>query len=348
MALLRRRTTLLGLAATASAGLSLPAIAQKKPMIASTQLGWLRNGEFAPLMVAEGKGFFEQEGISHKILDGGPGKNPVPIVAVGQAQFGLATSGLHLIAARTARDAVDVQAVGTLYQTAPGAYLKLGLPSDPDPTPKDMEGKIVGTQAGSEYFISAIARKNGVDESKIKIAIVQGTADPLLIGRVDFYSGWVTNQAYQIEQEAAKPDASPLIKGKTWKALRMADWGLPAYSDTIFCTSAFAKENPDLVRGYMRAVAKGVAFILSNPDEALQIVAKFPSQIETPEKLAWRWRVQNPLFSSPATKAHGPLWMEASTWNEMGHFFFDAGQVPRFVPAEEVMTTAYLPTQAAG
>ncbi len=345
MAPLRRRTALAG---AASLTLARPALAQKAPMQAATQLGWLRNGEFAPLMVAEAKGFFTEEGIAHRILDGGPGKNPIPIVAVGQAQFGLATSGLHLIAARTARDPVDVLAVGTLYQTAPSAFLTLADPSAPDPTPKDMEGKIVGTQAGSEYFISALARKNGVDESKIKVVIVQGTADPLLVGRIDFYSGWVTNQAYQIEQETAKPDAPAAIRGKTWKALRFAQWGLPAYSDTIFCTAQTVKENPDLVRGYLRAVSRAVAFILAEPDAALQLVAGFPNQIETPAKLAWRWKVQNPLFTSPATQKNGPLWMEPATWDEMGHFFHDAGQVPRFVPAAEIMTDAFLPKQAAG
>jgi NitT/TauT family transport system substrate-binding protein len=39
-------------------------------------------------MLAEAKGYFKEEGLDHKIVDGGPGKNPIPIVAVGQAQFG--------------------------------------------------------------------------------------------------------------------------------------------------------------------------------------------------------------------------------------------------------------------
>ena len=40
------------------------------------------------------QGFFKEQGIDHKIVDGGPGKNPIPIVAVGQAHFGLATNGM--------------------------------------------------------------------------------------------------------------------------------------------------------------------------------------------------------------------------------------------------------------
>jgi ABC-type nitrate/sulfonate/bicarbonate transport system substrate-binding protein len=35
-------------------------------MTAVTQLGWLRIGEYAPIMVAEAKGFFKDEGIDHK------------------------------------------------------------------------------------------------------------------------------------------------------------------------------------------------------------------------------------------------------------------------------------------
>ena len=43
----------------AVAGLSaFGAVAQ--PMTAVTQLGWLRNGEYAPIMMAEAKGYFDR------------------------------------------------------------------------------------------------------------------------------------------------------------------------------------------------------------------------------------------------------------------------------------------------
>lgn len=95
-------------------------------------------------------------------------------------------------------------------------------------------------------------------------------------------------------------------------------------------------------------MGRAIAFIQASPDEALKLVAAFPGQIETAEKLAWRWRVQNPLFASAETVKNGPLWMTPELWNNMGHFFHDAQQVPRFVPAGEIMTTAFLPKPAAG
>src|SRR5258707_15404861 len=113
--------------------------AAAQQMTAVTQLGWLRNGEYAPIMMAEAKGFFKDEGIDHKIVDGGPGKNPIPIVAVGQAQFGLATNGMTVVTARLAQDPVGVVAGGRLFHRAPSSYLTITAPHPPPAQAKDME-----------------------------------------------------------------------------------------------------------------------------------------------------------------------------------------------------------------
>ena len=82
-------------------------------------------------------------------------------------------------------------------------------------------------QADGDFFLQAFAKRNNVDLSKVKVEIVQANAEPLLVGKVDFFTGWITNQTYQIEQEIAKPDAPPNLKGKAWKAMRYADYGVP-------------------------------------------------------------------------------------------------------------------------
>jgi NitT/TauT family transport system substrate-binding protein len=307
-----------------------------------TQLGWLRIGEYAPILLAEAKGYFKEEGIDHKTVDGGPGKNPIPLVAVGQAQFGLATNGMALVTARLAKDPVDVVAIGTLFQTSPAAYISLGEPDAPSPKPKDLEGKTLGLQANTEFTFRAFAHKNDVDPTKVKLATVQGTAEPLMVGQVDFFLGWIINQTYQIEQEAAKPDAPPALKGKTWKAMRFADYGVPLYVDVIFASADTVKNKPELVRHYLRAVQKGMQFAIDHPDEAVEILAKFPGQTEDAKKLAWRFKMQNQLFQSADSKAHGLLWMNPATWEQMIAFLKEGDQIPQTIPASEVMTDAYV------
>ena len=330
----------LSLLAAAAATVS-TSTAYAQQMSAVTQLGWLRNGEYAPIMLADAKGFFKEEGIDHKIVDGGPGKNPIPIVAVGQAQFGLATNGMALVTARLAKDPVDVVAVGTLFQQAPTAYLSIAAPGAPPSKPKDMEGKIVGTQAGTEFLFRAFARKNGLDESKIKVVTAQATVEPLMVGKMDYFLAWVVNQTYQIEQEAAKPDAPASIKGKTWQALRLSDLGIPAYTDVIFTSSEMLKKNPELVKHYLAAVQKGMQYCIDHPDEAVEILAKFPGQVEDAKKLAWRFKIQNALYQSDYSKKNGPLTMDPAVWNAMIGFLKDGEQIPKVIPASEVMTNDY-------
>lgn len=316
--------------------------ADAQQMTAVTQLGWLRIGEYAPILVAEAKGFFKDEGIDHKTVDGGPGKNPIPIVAVGQAQFGVATNGMFLVTARLAKDPVDVVAVGTLFQQPPTSYITIAAPDAPAPKPKDMEGKTVGIQAGTEFMFRAFAKKNGVDESKVTLTTVQGTAEPLMVGKIDFFLGWVVNQTYQIEQEAMKPDAPPAVKGKTWKALRMSEWGIPAYADVIFTSGDTLKKNPELVRRYMRAVSKGMQFTIDHPDEAAEILAKFPGQIEDAKKLTWRFKLQNALFQSEDSRKNGLLWMNPAIWDQMIGYLKDGGQIDKTIPASEIMTDDFI------
>jgi len=315
--------------------------AHAQQMTAVTQLGWLRNGEYAPVMIAEAKGYFKEEGIDHKIVDGGPGKNPIPIVAVGQAQFGLATNGMALVTARLAKDPVDVVAVGTLFQQAPTAYLTLTAPGAAKPTPKDMEGKTLGTQAGTEFMFRAFAKKNGIDESKVKVVTAQATVEPLMVGKMDYFLGWVVNQTYQIEQEAAKPDAPDTVKGKTWQALRLADLGIPTYTDVIFASGDTLKKNPELVKRYLRAMQKAMQFTIDHPDESVEILTKFPGQVEDARKLAWRFKIQNALFQSDYSRKNGPLTMDPDVWASMITFLKDGEQIPRTIPPAEVMTNEY-------
>ena len=317
--------------------------AAAQQMTAVTQLGWLRNGEYAPIVIADAKGYFKEEGIDHKIVDGGPGKNPIPIVAVGQAQFGVATNGMFLVSARLAKDPVDGVAIGTLFQQAPTSYITITDPGAPQPKPKDMEGKTVGVQAGTEFMFHAFAKKNGIDESKVKLVTAQATAEPLMVGKMDFFLAWIVNQTYQIEQEAAKADAPATVKGKTWRALRMSEWGIGSYTDVIFASSDTLKKNPELVRRYLKAVRRGMQYVIDHPEESAEFLAKVPGQVEDQKKLAWRFKLQNPLFQSEDSKKNGLLWMNPAIWDQMIGFLKDGEQIAKVIPASEVMTNEYLP-----
>jgi NitT/TauT family transport system substrate-binding protein len=97
------------------------------------------------------------------------------------------------------------------------------------------------------------------------------------------------------------------------------------------------------VKRYVRALARGMQYILDHPEETVQLVASFPEQVEKADKLAWRWKIQNPLFTSEDTKKNGLLWMNPAVWDEMMAFYKEYEQIPRVIPADEMMTNAFNP-----
>ena len=338
----RLSTLLLAMPMALTMGLAVPATAraQAKPEEVKVALYWLRNGEYSAFMVADKKGYFAEEGLAVTLVDGGPSRNPVPAVGAAQADFGLAPSS-EIFRARLATAPVDIVALGAVTQVLPLAYIKLANPGDPDPTPKDLEGKTVGIQATGAFFLDALARRNGVDMSKVKTEIVLANAEPLMLGKVDYFAGFTTNQTYQIEQEAAKPNALPHVKGKTWKAIPFHQYAVPMPTNVIFATRKTIKERPETVRKFLRAVAKGMKFEHENVAEAVKLVDAYPGQLERAEKLSWRMKMQHPLEVNDGTRANGLLWTDPKVWADAMAFYKEAGEIPSVLPVAEVMTNAF-------
>lgn len=305
-------------------------------------LPWFRNGQYSAVMAADKMGFFEEEGLAIELIDGGPGKNVILTVGTGQAEFGI-TFSPSVASARGAETPVDVVAIGAIMQESPYGWITLVNPGDPDPKPEDLLGKRVGIQSDGEMFIAALMDKYDLDLSKVNLSTIQSGTEPLLVGQVDFASGWVNDVPYLIELEAAKPDAPENIRGKEWKAIKLNDFALKNYNNVVITTGDTIRDNPELVRKFMKALARGMEYMAAEPEKVTEIAVAYPGQIEEEGKIGWRMPIDNQLQQSDKTKEHGFLWMEPSIWENMMEFYVEAGRMPRAVPVEEVMTNEFNP-----
>ena len=55
----------------------------------------------------------------------------------------------------------------------------------------------------------------------------------------------------------------------------------------------------------------------------------------------WRFKIQNPLYQSENSRKNGPLTMDPAVWTSMITFLKEGDQIPRTIPASEVMTNEY-------
>ncbi|NGP18795.1 ABC transporter substrate-binding protein [Devosia aurantiaca] len=226
----------------------MPAFAQDLTPV-TLRLAWIAGGVDAPIFVADAKGYFEEAGLDVEIVDGNGSTGTIQ--AVGNGDFDIGIAGLGVLAqARQQTGADTMIAVAGLVQKDPTSIISLegsGITS-----PKDLEGKRLGTDAGNleDGMIRAFAAANDVDFDSIEIVVINGGADrvALLNGDVDFINGWANPDGDKVA--AISPIEPPLL---------FADYGVNILGSSVIVRKDYLAENADVVRGFLAALQKGEA-----------------------------------------------------------------------------------------
>jgi NitT/TauT family transport system substrate-binding protein len=261
------RTGTLKLAFAAGAiflGANLSASAQTAVKFA---LDWKFEGPSAPYFVAIDKGYYKAEGLDVTI-DSGPG-SVAGIARVAAGTYPLGFFDINsLVRFRDQNPAQEVKAVMMVYDRPPFAIVSLkraGINS-----PKDLEGKILGAPAPDGAFAQwrAFTKVNSVDGSKVKIENVGfPVREPMLAqGKVDAITGFSFSSYFNLVQNKISPaDISVML---------MSDHGLVMYGNAIMVNPAFAKANPKVVAGFVRATIRGFIDTVKDPETAIKSVMK--------------------------------------------------------------------------
>jgi NitT/TauT family transport system substrate-binding protein len=256
-----KRTFLAGAGATvAAAAIGGRAQAQGGPV--KIMMDWAWQGPQSPFLLAEKKGYFRAESVAVQ-LDRGFGSLRTPTeIAQGTYQMGFADLPTA-IQFMFRNPASEVVCVGVVFDQSPLAAITDA--NGPIRTPKDLEGKrIAAPEAdGGRQMFPAFARATGIDTSKINwLTVTPQLREPMLArGEADAITGFLTSAIMSLE--AVNFPAS------RQRLFRYRDFGLPFYSGAILTSKKFARENPALVRGVLKASYRGFQDAIRNPDESI-------------------------------------------------------------------------------
>jgi NitT/TauT family transport system substrate-binding protein len=261
-------------------------------------LDWKFEGPAAPYFVALDKGYYKAEGLNVTI-DTGPG-SVAGIARVAAGTYPLGFFDLNsLVKFRDQNPDKAVKAVMMVYDRPPFAIAtttKTGITK-----PKDLEGKVLGAPAADGAFAQwkAFVKENSLDDSKVKIENIGfPVREPMLAdGKVDAITGFSFSMYFNLLQRNLKPDDI--------KIMLMADHGLVLYGNAIMVNPEFAKTNPKVVAGFLRATIKGIQDTVKDPDAAIKSVMK---RNETADEKAELERLKMSLrdnFVTPWVKENG-------------------------------------------
>jgi NitT/TauT family transport system substrate-binding protein len=251
------KKTLAALAATLS--LTGAAAAQTDMPFA---LDWKFEGPAAPYFVAIDKGHFEAANLSVEIAAGQGSLDAIPKVATGAFPVGFADIN-SLIKFLDQNPGAPVTAVMMIYDKPPFAII--GRKSLGVETPKDLEGKVLGAPppdgAWAQFPAFAIANDLNVDAITVE-PVGFPTREPMLAeGNVAAITGFSFSSYLNLVRLGVPEDDISTIL--------MADHGVALYGNAIIANTDFAAANPEILTGFLSAIAAGWKDAIADPDAAI-------------------------------------------------------------------------------
>ncbi len=275
---------------------------------------YIPNVQFAYYYVADKKGYYAQEGIK-LTFDYNFETDVVQRVAQGTVQFGMA-SGDSVLLARA--QGLPVRVVSTNNQRFPTVFFSKAAAGITKP--EDLKGKTVGIPGrfGASYIgLLALLYANKIPESDLNIQEI-GFAQvaALTEDKVQVASGYANNEPLQLDKSGIKVNI-----------IKVSDF-YPLASDGVIVSEKLIKDNPELVRGFVRATLRGMQDVINNPQEAFDIALQYIPEAQRGDTTLQRSVLDAtaPFWQSDLTKQNGLGYTDPKSW-EATHTFLRASNL---------------------
>ncbi len=279
-------------------------------------LDWSPNTNHTGFYVAQELGYYEEEGIDLEIVQP-PEDGAEVLVASGRAQFGVGFQ--DTIAASYASDTpMPVTSIAAIINHNTSGIISRkdkGIDSF-----AKLEGHTYATWDSpvEQNVIKAAMAADGGDFSKVELVSttvedVMAALSTDMIDSVWVYEGW----------DVAKAK----VEGFEYNYLDFAksDPVLDYYSPTIITGDDLIKNDPELVRAFLKATKKGYDYCVKNPEKAGEILCKAVPELD-------KELVQESMkFLSTAYVGDGESWgyIDDARWSGFYDWLYDNGLIEK-------------------
>src|SRR6516165_676454 len=229
-------------------------------------MDWIIQGTHAPFFVAQSKGYFKAAGVTVDALDPGKGATNVAVsVAGGVYQFGWVDLP-SMIRFNAANPASPLLAVYVSFDESPLAVITRKVAGIRKPS--DLDGKKIAGGPGTAVHdtISILLKAANAENVKINwVAVQPQLFGPMLKrGEVDGTGGFTNSNIPAALELGFTLDDLFVIK--------YSDFGADMYGLALVTTKKFADENPQTVRGVVKALNQGTKDTIASPQKALELL----------------------------------------------------------------------------
>ncbi len=255
--------------------LALPAPARSADRL-TLLLDWFVNPDHGPILVAEQRGYFAEQGLEVEIIAPADPNDPPKLVAAGEADIAISYQPqLHI----QVDQGLPLARIGTLVATPLNALVV--LESSGIGSIADLAGRKVGFSVGGfeDALLQAMLAQHGLALDAIELVNVNFALSPaLLSGQVDGVIGAFRN--FELNQLA--------IEGQPGRAFYPEEEGVPVYDELIFIASRERLGDPRLGR-FLDAVEAGTLYLINHPAESFDLFTTDRPELDDElNRRAWR------------------------------------------------------------
>ena len=302
-------------------------------------MDWIIGSTHTPFLIAREKGYFKDAGVTVEGIDPGKGATNVAVAVAGGAyQFGWVDMP-SMIVFNAKNPASPLIAVYVSFEQTP---LAVFTRKDANiHKPADLDGKKIAGKPGTAGYdtISILLKAAHAENIKIDWQALQPQLYAIMTkrGEIDGTAGFLNSNI---------PAAIEVgIKREDLAVMKFSDYGADLYGLALVTTKKFADENPNTVRGVVKALNHGTKDALAKPEEALAILKKIDPILKMDtERL--RLQISNELTAPPFVQKIG---LSAVTPEKL-KFTIDsvvnAYQLSNTPTTDSVFTDKFLPPKA--
>ena len=290
-------------------------------------LDWYPNALHAFLYQAEQAGYFAEEGLTVKLQSPAGTNDAISMVAAGQADIGLYYQQ-DIIQSRADQN-IPVKSIGAVVQSPLNIVLSLKEKNITEP--KDLVGKTIG-YAGtelSEALIHSIMKNSGASADDVEMIDVGfELMASMTTGQVDATIGCLVNhEVPQMEKEGFEvnyffPD----------------DFGVPQYYEGVFLANdTMIKNEPEVLKGFLRACEKGFEDFKNSPDEVLNVLLENQDEANFPLDPDVEKQSVETLLPLMETESAKFLSQTEQCWQENIDWLYDEGIISEKPDVSDVM-----------
>jgi NitT/TauT family transport system substrate-binding protein len=291
------------------------------------RLKWLFNASVVGDIYADVHGYFKEAGLDITVKSGGPERDAIKELELGQAAFGVASADQVI---RALSKGAPVVIIAQIFQVNPMHWMYRSKDVSIEKL-DDLKNKIIGVTFGGndEIILRTIMAKGNISEKDVTLFSARYDYNPFYQKKVDLWPVYLNTQAVFLKKKMAQ-------NGEEVSFFNPADHGVQFVSNSVVTSQKMITEQPEVVKAFVASLCKAweAALAPENMAKAIKTLQKFDKDTAL-DVMTKQLDVTRRLVKPTADMPIGTIDLPA--WQQTAKIMADQKQTPRLISVADAI-----------